>query len=908
MYQLIFLSIFVLGNFWSHPNPVNDEERYKKSGIVDILEQAPEFIGPSQLCNFFGSVLGTFSVGGDPEQDRYTWEVLDSFGTVIFSRFGGATFESVTVNFTSNGQYEIRVSVTRGNAEIYATTRALEVLQGPQLIVRPDYLLCGEEPAALTALPPTTPNLNAYTIEWRNEAGVLVGNQNVLVTDQEGTYTVSAFLNNPNGSTDCVINGFTYIGPPEDFELIIQDTTLCLNQRLQIAPDNPMEGAWFYRKEGFAEKISLGRAFDIDAEASQILDGPGNYEIIFEVSNTRNPDCLSTRSVSIQIQDSPTYQFTVVTPATTCNAFDGVLEFSVLGSVDELRILEIGLIYDNIVEGEVVTVTGLQSGIYTIQAESIGCLRTSVVIVPIDEVAIEDFLEISALPEVCTSDGIEVGSISIRLLNGPLTNWTYRLVNAIGRDEVVNAPIPNLLEFSIDLPGGLYAIEFIDEAGCIFPWESVIQVQRRNRVNFSVPATISICDTFSFTPTSNQELIFTLTYPDGTTLTQVSGQAFDISQPGIYRIVGRENSENPENCPRIREFEVNVETPIEFEPIIVNEDCFGNIFYQANLFGRSPNEVSIRWLDGEGNIVGRQVNWIPTAYEEFRLEVRPRRSSSCEIQSRVFQVPQPVFEVELDFAVNPFCPELPTTELGLLTDFDKVDRIEWLRINPDGSQEVIPAFEDIRSVLIEEDGLYEAVVYRRLFNGQLCEIGRNQLLMIRSVDQTRPELAPFYSICRKINLSEIINPGIFESYQWFLEDNPVSTSPIFRPQLTGSYTLVVTNLDGCQYVEEFSVFEDCEFQYRMPTAMIIDDPERHFEVFVNDAVEEARIWIHNRQGELIYYCEDFNVQSRVAFCFWDGSFQGQKIPSGQYVVTLSYKSERFGVNEKISQSLTVLNN
>jgi hypothetical protein len=45
--------------------------------------------------------------------------------------------------------------------------------------------------------------------------------------------------------------------------------------------------------------------------------------------------------------------------------------------------------------------------------------------------------------------------------------------------------------------------------------------------------------------------------------------------------------------------------------------------------------------------------------------------------------------------------------------------------------------------------------------------------------------------------------------------------------------------------------------------------DKIFELFVNDAVKEAKLWVYNRQGELIHFCEGKNIQSRVAFCYWN---------------------------------------
>lgn len=902
MFRKVSLWIMLLASFM----PMTQAEKESVPAITEAatILQSPVINGPAKLCNFFGTVLGSFTVDGALPQDRYSWSVIDAFGDEIFSRSGGMTFNNVSVNFGAIGTYEVRLEVTRGT-EVFPLTQTVEVIQGPQLILEPDYLLCGESPALLTALDPDTPNLENYTIEWRKDGVIVGGGQNQWETREEGKYTVKIFLNNPGGDPDCPLEGSTFVGPIDDFELELSASEVCQNQSIQVSPDISLRGAWFYRKQGETDRVSLETSAALDLDVERRLDGPGVYEIIFEVTNARNPGCVTSRSVSITVNETLSYDFEIIRKASTCDASDGEVTISIENTIDELRIIEKGLGFSALTSDDEIILTDLHPGVYTIEAETADCFRTSVFIVPIDNNEVEDLFEVTASGEVCASTGVADGSIVIEFV-GPSINGTYRVLNAVGGDPVSDGPIPAQQSFSIDLPWGFYVVELVDETGCVFPWESVLEISRRNRVDFFVPRTLTICEDFELVPTTSENLIFQLTkLDDGTTINPGSGGGFMITEPGAYRILGRENSTEPVNCPREINFTVNRAAVVDFEPVIVDEDCFGNIFYEVNLFGRDPEDVVIRWLDKDDRIVGRGVNWIPTAFDEFRLEVQ-LRGSVCESDPKIFTVEAPVFGLAMEFEAAPFCPDIPSTDLELITDFSKVDKIEWLLIRLDGSEEILPF--TTAQIDVEEDGFYEAVIYRVLFDGEFCEIGREQFAMFRSTDDTRPVIAEFYSVCRDINLSETIEPGIFEEYQWFLEGNLVSTASTYRPLQAGDYTLAVKNPDGCQYIEEFSVFEDCEFQYRIPTGMIINDPFKLFEVYVNDAVEEARIWIHNRQGQLIHYCEGRDVQSRVAFCQWDGKINGQEVPSGQYIVTLSYKSERFGVDQKVSQGLTIINN
>lgn len=358
---------------------------------------------------------------------------------------------------------------------------------------------------------------------------------------------------------------------------------------------------------------------------------------------------------------------------------------------------------------------------------------------------------------------------------------------------------------------------------------------------------------------------------------------------------------NPDQCPKIRQFEVVLINQPDFEPVLEFENCFGNMRYMADVFGEDPSNLTIRWFDKDFNIVGRGQRWYPTGYGVFYLDVQPRGSSLCTSNPKAFEVLQPVFEVPVDLSSGMICPGGMLTTISLETDFDEVQRIEWIYIDPDGVQTFLDGFENESIIEIGNLGTYEAVVYNRIG----CEIGRDLILVLESQLEERPNIKGSYSICSESGYGEIVNPGIFHTYEWYHYGEFISDDPSIKLNRAGEYTLFVTNQDGCVFESSFSAFEDCTFQYVFPNAMVLNDPNRLFEIWVNDAVDHAQLWIHNRKGELIYHCVGKDVQSRLAFCQWDGTRNGKYIPAGNYSVTLKIESSRFGLVEKISQNLTV---
>ncbi|MBW3467174.1 gliding motility-associated C-terminal domain-containing protein [Arthrospiribacter ruber] len=871
--------------------------------ILFELRNDPELTGPERLCAVFGSVIAEFSAGGIPATDRYSWTVTDPSGNEIFSRSGrGEIYETVPIRFNSLGNHTVSLEVTRGSNEtVFSGSRNVEVIQGPEITLRPDYLLCGDEPTTISALPENTPQLNQYTFEWTNAAGNQVGNQNELVVSQEGSYFVALFFTNSEGGQDCLITGSTYVGPPDDFVLSISQDEGCGGQTVQVTADTPLRGDWSVIKQGESDRSDLGNSFSLNLNTETDLNGPGNYTIFFSVVNPQNPNCVSERSIPFTLTDGPEYISQNVSPASSCSTNDGAFEIEVESNIGNLKIIELGYEGFNFTDGEVIPFDNIPPGIYTIEAETNGCFKTSIVIVPSLGPEAQEVYDVNVIAESCNGLGINEGTLEITFING-IIEGEYRLVTGNG-GVIEEAPIPNLTSFTIDLPGDFYAFEITDTNGCTIPWESVLDVERRNRVSFSVPSNINICESFALSPSGNGDLEFELSREGQVIGTFDSGESFDLTEGGNYSILGREKSSDPERCPRRIDFQVNVSEPLEFDVELVTRDCFGNMVYEAELFGRDPESVTIRWRNNQGEIVGRGVSWIPTAYETFFLEVQPRGSGFCAIDPVQFNVVEPIFSVEVEIEADPFCPDAPFTVLtAVLEREDFNSDFRWIFIDPDGELTALSMFDGERSIAIEEEGTYEVLV----LDEYGCELGSDVLLVLRTLDDTRPEVNDSYSVCQEINLSETINPGEFESYEWYFNGSLVSTDPTFRPLLVGAYSLVVTNADGCPFEAEFETFEDCDFQYVFPTGMVLTDPEKLFEVFVNDAVESAQVWIHNRQGQLIFFCEDLDVQSRVSFCQWDGTFSGELVPTGTYVVTLKYDSERFGVNEKVSKNLVIM--
>jgi hypothetical protein len=868
------------------------------SAISDFFNQ-PELIGPDNLCIIFGSAMAEFSGAGNPVSDVYTWSITHPNGSEHFARSGGATFQNIVVTFSDLGVYVVNLSVRRGNDIIFTGSKNLSVIQGPTITIKPDYLLCGDTPTIVTAVDPNTPNLSQYTFEWTNSAGDIVGNQNELTVSVEGYYYVTLYLTNQSGARECTVNGGTFVGQPQDFRLSVSDDSVCMGSNVTVSLDTPLEGEWEIQKVGVPNWSFILPGFGLDLDTEEDLDGPGIYRVIFRSESPQFPNCISQRDIYFTVTERPDFVVSPPTPSTDCTTPNGSFSFTAISALDELRISELALVAANLAAGEVRNFSGLYPGIYTIETRIGGCARNEVVIVPNSNPPADMQFTVDLIGESCLPAARANGMIRVTFLNGPFTG-SFRLVDNVGT-QIATGNISNQTVWEFPISAGDYALEFIVPNGCKNPAARMLTVPRANSVSFSVPDVLTICGPTPFVPATTENLRFTLVDPNGVEATQNAGDPFQILIPGTYTLTGI-SLDNPQSgCTTSRTFNVvNLDAP-NFEPILASEDCFGNKVYRAELFGANVDDVSIRWYDENFNIVGRGETWFPVAYANFYLDVQPRGSVACAFNPKPFTVRAPVFEVPVTLTAGFICPGQAANVI-LETDFDEVERIEWIYIDPNNNQVFLTQFENERAIAADLEGTYEVAV----FNRAGCEIGRNMLLVLESLDDVRPEVQPAYSICTESGYGEIVRPGTFVSYEWYRDGDLVSTDAEYNLRSAGNYTLIVTNSDGCSFEAEFSTFEDCTFQFVATNAMELRNPNKQFEVYVNDAVEQAEIWIHNRNGQLVHYCQGQNVQSRVVFCPWDGTVNGKFVPLGSYTATFVIKSNRFGLEKKFVQKLVIL--
>jgi hypothetical protein len=505
---------------------------------------------------------------------------------------------------------------------------------------------------------------------------------------------------------------------------------------------------------------------------------------------------------------------------------------------------------------------------------------------------------ITLTSETCSSTGVTPGKVVFDF-GQAVTNGEYRLFS-VSKGQIDSGTIPSSGLLDLDVSNGDYLLEVALD-GCTYPLES-FSIVDQSQVNFTIPSELQICETFDFTPETSENLLFTLTYPDGSNQALSSGKAFSISQAGTYSLRADPASPSSADCPRIQIFDVTVLKKITFQPIKVERGCFDPILFIADIQGLLPEETSIRWINSDGEIVGRGVELYPATIGIFSLVVQPLSSGFCDVAPVPFEVVPPITSVPMELTATKICPKPGTAIVTLTTDEDEVLQTKWIFYDLNDQRNELPQFDDQLEITIDKPGTYEAVVYNKF----QCEIGRNLILVEESSLLALPNLNESYPYCSKKNTLPPIDPGDYANYEWYFEGELLSTQRLFKPGKLGDYRLLVTTSDGCTFEDSFRTFDVCDYQLVYPNAMILGDPNKDFRVLMSEGVTEAELFILNRQGELIYHTSTTDIPLETPVLNWDGKAQGQFVMTGTYVAVIILRNPTYGLEEKEIVSLLVL--
>lgn len=1115
-----------------------------------------ELKGPERLCNVFGSVLASYFGGGDPATDVYSWQIFSPSNQLIFSGSGGGGFQTINFTFSQNGPHKILLKVFRGGIQIGDFEKIIELIAGPEVTLEETYEICSNQEIELQAIHPSSDNFSKYTFSWTDENGTEIGKENTQKITKTGTYEVKFFFTNSLGLPECLTTAKTKITLFQPFTITPSSSSICVGQTISFSSTPNTLGNWFLQKKGSPKIAPLGPGTGKFLGSGNFQDGFGEYEIILKTTNPSNPDCSSEARATIRFNVEPQVKVDTTQSASDCISADGKLVLEAMTDLSLIQIENKNISLGPFKAGELIEIPNLESGAYTIDLFLEGCSNSLGAIVPLE--VIPPSLEYEILDvkgESCTETGKINGSFNIKLQNGPLEG-SYQLFNSKG-DLILKNALPEQDEFEISIGGGKYLFEILDKDSCNFPKREEIEIPSKFQTFFLVPEELNVCQSLDFIPQTSQPLTFTLTYPDGKKETKPKGQPFLLTQKGDYSILGVLENQT-EICPRSATFKVNLIDPIDYEPKLIDQDCFGNRTYKADIKDADPTTVKFQWFNEKNELVGTGQLLNPVSFGKFKLDVQPINSTACPIPPKEFEIVNPVLSVDLSLSSTKLCELGPRAILDLSSTFpDEITDVEWRRYDANGTIEELPQFKNKYQVIVDQEGTYEAAVFSRIpeinkncelgrkalmidliperveiqipgdlsicdpyeltptspipleytltfpdgtvenkssgqsftlnqegtytlfgidpnpngpkcpqqktfkvkvnppvqFNpvfqtlncdgsyryqakvdnypadsvvylwkdsfgnvagtssvlqtftygnfslevqpkGSIpctsnpisfdipvpilnidvalsaeplcpdqpnaaltvntdfaqvsliewwftdinnnriqltsetdkkeiaasqngtyevlvknsfgCILGQDQLLVLRSTDQVRPELKEKYLICPNLQIGPNLNPGNFASYEWYFEGRLVSSDPIFKPLQLGAYDLFVQSQEGCVYQATFTTAEECDPKLRIPDAIQPENPDKQFLIYTNYLVDELELYIYNKWGNLIFHCKKTELIDQESTCVWDGTYRGEKVPAGTYVYRVNYKNIEKNIQKTESNSFLVI--
>jgi hypothetical protein len=825
---------------------------------VEMLS-LPQLTGPSRLCNLFGSVLGSFSGGGIPLTDVYIWKIYDPSNALVFDRKGG--FETITFTFTGNGPFRVELEVERGGIPIYKDNKIVQVVLGPKINLKPNYSFCDGESVTLHALDPSSSNFSDYKFEWRNSVGTLISSNNELIVNYEDNFTVSYFFLNASGGKDCDGTISTSTKKISGYSINASETKVCPDLPTNFFTTPNILGTWKYLKSGESIPVNLGYGTEIRVLPNQNLNGEGDYTIFFEPDPSNNPSCLPAQSFPLSYLPQPEFIVFPSMEASNCDTFDGELTIQAVTNLDYVFLEGLGTSTPSIAAGSSYTITGLKSGTYTLIGVLGSCNNAFGSIVPLLNPPNQLVFSITDIQgETCTPTGKDEGSFLIKFQNPP-SSGGYKIINQKGT-LVEQSSFTNSNEIAISIPGGVYYVEVLDDNDCNIPESSEVIVPSLNQTQFNIPSELTICQSYELIPETTQDLEFTITYPDGSTETKPKGSAFQIIMAGEHSVVGV-NPGQPSDCPSEKLIDVFLVDPVDFEPILINQDCFGNRTYEANIFGRDPTSVIFRWYNEVDDLVGTGQFLNPVSNGTFKLDVQPANSEACPIPPVEFEIKEPILSVEVILEATKLCEYGPRALVDLSSTFpDEITDIEWRRFDGSGNIIPLPQFKDQWQIIADEPGTYEAAVFSRIPSiNKNCELGRNTIKLDLILNKVDFDIPTELSICEPYSLI----PNSLQALEFELTypDGSIEVknwNEDFLIDQGGTYTLLGydPNIQGPLCPEQ-----------------------KTFEVKVLEPVEfSPQLADLSCTGEYLYQAEVENYQPNEVDYFW-------RDPSGNLVSTSS---------------------
>jgi gliding motility-associated-like protein len=188
------------------------------------------------------------------------------------------------------------------------------------------------------------------------------------------------------------------------------------------------------------------------------------------------------------------------------------------------------------------------------------------------------------------------------------------------------------------------------------------------------------------------------------------------------------------------------------------------------------------------------------------------------------------------------------------------------------------------------------VVYGNLDAGfhQLTVQDNAGVLMVQEVTiPSPPKLVVELGEDIPVNLGESITLSaeatfVIDSWEWlpgtYLDCTTCPSPTVISPADDITYTLLVTDIDGCTAQDEVTILVQKVRQVYVPSVFSPNNDGINDELIVFGSPQVAKVnvfKVFNRWGDLLF--ESYNFQPNDPLYGWDGRFQGERMNTGVYV-------------------------
>jgi gliding motility-associated-like protein len=122
-------------------------------------------------------------------------------------------------------------------------------------------------------------------------------------------------------------------------------------------------------------------------------------------------------------------------------------------------------------------------------------------------------------------------------------------------------------------------------------------------------------------------------------------------------------------------------------------------------------------------------------------------------------------------------------------------------------------------------------------------------------------------------------------YQWI--DNVNIPNPTVKPDVTTTFTVTVTNANGCSKTESITIEVENDFKVT-PQTMITPNGDGKNDVWIIkniDAYPDNEVKVFDASGRQVYRKQRYNNS-------WDGTYNGQALPTGSYSFIIYFGSDK----------------